>query len=237
MQLIEAIDLKLQALTLFDKTFNQDIGLYRYGIRVPILRKLVRTFQFPNLSKESILKEWSMVWNESKTYESMNIALYYYQSHNLSKGELKQIFKWVEHCTNWAHSDDLSKIIAQVTEEHPDWTLPTLKRWVNSDNFWKRRQALVGLIEYASKRKRILPFETYIESVLALIKDEEHYVQKAVGWTLREIYNLYPDKTWEFFEEHIAELSAIAFSSSTEKLPKEQKQELKERRKLARKKD
>jgi 3-methyladenine DNA glycosylase AlkD len=69
--------------------------------------------------------------------------------------------------------------------------------------------------------------------VEALLKDPEYYVQKGVGWTLREIYNLHPDATLEFIETNVKSISPAAWQASTEKLKPEIKQQLMVKRKSA----
>lgn len=63
-----------------------------------------------------------------------------------------------------------------------------------------------------------------------LLRDEHFYVQRGVGWALRECYNVEPAVTLKFLERQIDELSAIAFSASTEKLTAKEKAALKKLR-------
>ena len=129
-------------------------------------------------------------------------------------------------CDCWEHSDDLSKIYAQVVEDNPEWILPTLEKWNRARSPWKRRQSVVALIEYASKRRRVLPFSRLIQFVTPLLDDDDYYVQKGVGWTLREIYNVYPAETLRFIETNLLSLGANAYSAATEKIDKQTKSRL-----------
>jgi len=67
-----------------------------------------------------------------------------------------------------------------------------------------------------------------------LLNDDEYYVQKGIGWTLREIYNLYPEPTKNFIHENIQNISSIAYSAATQKLDKETKQQFNKYRKSQR---
>ena len=91
---------------------------------------------------------------------------------------------------------------------------------------WKRRQSVVELIEYARKRQRFLPFDLLINQVEQLLGDNDYYVQKGVGWTIREIGNAYPDQTRAFLEHNAARLSAQAWTSATRKMERQQKDAL-----------
>ena len=171
----------------------------RMMLRVPLVRaQLKEGYSFLDGSPSSILKIWDHIWKNSEWYEVMSQALHYYQGKDLNKAEFNKIKTWVNRCHCWEHSDDLSKIFADVVEENPDWILPTLEKWNSSASPWKRRQSVVALIEYASKRKSVLPFKQLISFVDNLLGDPEYYVQKGVGWTLREIGNVYPALTLKF---------------------------------------
>jgi 3-methyladenine DNA glycosylase AlkD len=100
----------------------------------------------------------------------------------------------MDRCGCWEHCDDLAKIYATVVEANPSWSMPSLKKWNCSGNPWKRRQSMVSLIEYARKRTRLLPFAELIAFVEPLLDDDEDYVQKGLGWTVREIGNAYPEE-------------------------------------------
>ncbi|MCO4784128.1 MAG: DNA alkylation repair protein [Candidatus Cloacimonetes bacterium] len=213
---------------------SSDLKVARLNIRVPVLRKLAKTrFSFSKDADLS-LQAWDYIWRNSPYFEAMSMALYNYQKRTLTQTEFSIVSQWVDRCSCWEHSDDLSKIYAQTLEENPTWVIPTLKSWNHSDNSWKRRQSLVSLLEYSSKRKIVLPFNDLISYVTPLLKDEEYYVQKGLGWTLREIYNVYPKDTLDFLTSNLNLLSSIAYSSSTEKLDKQTKSEFNLQRKLFR---
>lgn len=53
-------------------------------------------------------------------------ALYAYQHRELKQQEIATICQWIERCSCWEHSDDLSKIYATVVEENPNWMVPEI---------------------------------------------------------------------------------------------------------------
>lgn len=204
----------------------------RLHIRVPVVRAFVKErYSFFDLPREDIVRIWNHIWKNTEWYEVAHQALYYYQHRAINKGEFLKIKSWVSRCDCWEHSDDLSKIYAQVVEDNPDWILPIYEIWNRAKSPWKRRQSVVGLIEYASKRKSVLPFPDLIKFVEPLLNDEDYYVQKGVGWTLREIYNLYPVDTLGFIQTNVLTLHPLAYSSATEKLDKATKKKLNLKRK------
>lgn len=212
-----------------------DKGFSRCGRRVPEIRALLKDPLVKDIQRRrDALDVWNYVFLNTPSYEAASLALYAHQHRALTKTEFSKLKGWIERCDCWEHSDDLSKIYAETLEAQPEWVLPTLQKWNRARNPWKRRQSLVSLLEYAQKRKRVLPYEQLISLVLPLLADSEYYVQKGVGWTLREIYNVYPKETLAFFESEFADIDPIAWSAAVEKLDKGVRATLNEKRKKAR---
>ncbi len=215
---------------------KNETGLVSYKIRVPQLRqRLKETYSFSNLEPKTRLLIWDYIWKTSSCFEAMSLCLYAYQKKEpLKKTEVTKIITWASRITCWEHSDDLSKIYAQVIEDNPDFMLTQLQKWNSSKSLWKRRQSVVSLLEYAAKRNTVLPFKTMIAQVDNLILDKEYYVQKGLGWTLREIYNVYPEKTLKYIKENLFKISPIAYSAATEKIDKKTKANLNNERRAYR---
>ncbi|MFA4845317.1 MAG: DNA alkylation repair protein [Patescibacteria group bacterium] len=116
-------------------------------------------------------------------------------------------------------------------ERYPKLILPTLLQWNRSSNPWKRRASIVSTIYYASKKRKAPAIKTVLSLVEPLICDRDPYVQKAVGWQLREAYKLWPREILLFLNRHALDLSAISFSYATERLSVRDKDALKQRRK------
>lgn len=205
------------------------------GIRVPMVRALGKTgYDFTEtLSPGQIAGCWHHIFKSTDIYEVACQAIYFYQHKSLSKKEFDTVRKWINRCDCWEHSDDLSKIYAQVLEQQSHWVLPWYERWNTDVNPWKRRQSIVGLLEYAQKRRQVLPYKTLIGFVLPLLKDQDYYVQKGVGWTLREIYNVYPQETLSFIKHHLSAIDPLAYSAATEKLDQAAKVKLNAARKTS----
>ena len=129
------------------------------------------------------------------------------------------------------YSDSLSKIYTKILGQKPDEIYPTLVEWNASTDLWKRRQSVVSLLYYARTKKQFLPYKKIIPLIENLLHDEEYYVQKGVGWSLREVYNVYPEETWKFMLKNHKHIHSIAFSAAVEKLPLNLKEELKTLRK------
>lgn len=199
----------------------------------------------PVQSFEERIHFWSYVWKNSKHYHVMSQALNGFS--DLTKTEkstaqhkllLRELSSALSELDNWAHSDGLSSLLAMLLEEsHSEKELlerhlKLRDKWNQSKNFWERRQSIVSLLYYAERRKKYLSFKQMLKLLEPLVEDEAFYVQRGVGWTLRELYNVYPNESYDYMTKNIRRLSSIAFSAGTEKLSKPAKEKLKKLRKL-----
>ncbi|MDR3712777.1 MAG: DNA alkylation repair protein [Puia sp.] len=114
---------------------------------------------------------------------------------------------------------------------NPSPVYKQLKTWNLSANPWERRQSVVSLLEYDKKRKTVLPAAELLSMVEPLLGDEDYFVQKGVGWTLREIGNRYPGACWQFLLDHVTDIRPAAFTAAIEKLDPAKKERLKKLRK------
>lgn len=190
------------------------------GLTVPQSRNALKAgYSFLKLLPEQRLQVFDHIWNNSRFFEEMSQAIYYYEKKSLTPEEFKVIATWIDRCDNWAHSDGLSSIYARALEENPVLVLPVLKSWNKSTNLWKRRQSLVSLLYYHRARRQTQPFAVMISLVEQLLDDPEYYVQKGLGWTLREIYNCFPEPTLSFIRKNVRKIAPAAWQATTEKLP------------------
>lgn len=178
---------------------------------------------------------WDYIWRHSPTFEVITAAFAFADAHRAEAlaPRRKLLLRWVERSDNWATSDGLSSIYARLLEHDREAILPTLTAWSRSKNPWKRRQSLVALLYYSRGRDRskVLAYRDLIDFVERQLADSHYYVQKGVGWTIREIYNVYPRETVAWLKKNIRDLAAPAWQAATEKLPPATKNQLKAIRK------
>lgn len=208
------------------------------GVRVPVLNSVYKAPLLINsLAGAEAAEAWFSVWETSPLFEAMSLAQgHFTRKKNFANAlEYWPLFeKMIGRVENWAHSDTLSKLVAQCLEANEKRVFPTLQKWNSSKNPWEQRQSVVGLLYYASARKQCLPFSRLIPFVERHLENDHFFVKKGVGWTLRELHNVYPQETYAYLEKNIHRLSAYAFSASTEKMTPARKLSLKAKRMAAR---
>ena len=207
------------------------------GIRAPVLRQAVKQeFSFYSLPHEETLAVWDFIWKTSPYAEVMYAAVEYYelQSKKVIHPELWPVVRhWSERIENWAHADGLGVLYSRILERQHDEVYPQLVRWNKGDALWPRRLSLVSLIHYTGKNAVFLPPDAVLPLVENCLDDTRPYIQKAVGWVLREMDRAYPLEIGDFIKENIKALSGTAFSRAIDRRDKAQKSALRQMRKEA----
>ncbi len=210
------------------------------GLGTELQRQLAKAnYNLPS-DPHNDLPAFDLLYKRSKVFEMKNASLLMVDV-NYKKLDKQHLYKhmigWVDHVDNWAHSDYLSKFYTRFLEEEKlkNEFLTVLKKWNSDKNLWKRRQSLVALFYYARTKKTHPTFNTVKNLIETLLNDEEYFVQKAVGWCLRESYNVYPELTYKFAMNNFDKISSTAFSAACEKMTEKEKNTLKLKRKLHRK--
>lgn len=92
--------------------------------------------------------------------------------------------EWLIITKSWWDSVDMlaSHIVAALYLNYPDQTKDYINRWRLSDNIWLRRTALLYQLKFKQQTDEKLLFEIIKENQA----DNEFFIQKAIGWALRE---------------------------------------------------
>jgi 3-methyladenine DNA glycosylase AlkD len=190
-------------------------------------------YSFSELDHTTQKKIWNFIFKNAKTHEAMNQALMYFDARRdqLEPADWRVLKSWASRVENWVHSDTLCGIYSRLHEQYPELVYPQLLTWNRAKNPWLRRISIVSLIYYVSPNRKAPSVLRVFPLVTSLIRDKDPYVQKGVGWTLRECYKLRPESTFAFLKHYIKDLAPTSFSYATEKVTKKEKETLKKLRK------
>jgi len=203
---------------------------------VPMHRRASKhAYSFSNSPLEQQLAIWDQVWRNSDAFWVRAHAFFFLERNMNKSGALQTmwpiIVKWQDQVDDWPLCDALAKVYTKVLVVAPGKVYAQLKKWNKDHDPWKRRQSVVSLLYYSRTKKIHLPFSKIEKLVTVLLSDKEYYVQKGVGWTLREMYTVYPKETFPYFLKHIKSISSIAFTIAVEKMSAQLKAQLKVLRK------
>ncbi len=203
---------------------------------VPAHRKAARHgYSFADGTFSEQLLVWDHIWNNSNNFWVRVHATFFLERH-LKKAEhlaamWPVIVKWQDTVDDWGLCDALAKVYTKILVVSPEKVYGMLKRWNKDGSLWKRRQSVVSLLYYSRTKKTYLPFAQLEALITSLLADKEYYVQKGVGWALRELRNVYPKEAHAYLTKRVREISPIAFTISIEKMAEKEKNTLKALRK------
>jgi 3-methyladenine DNA glycosylase AlkD len=184
------------------------------------------------------LATWDQIWRNTDDFWVRAHAIFFLERHMRKTDTLKQmwpvVMKWQNNVSDWPLCDALAKIYTKILVVAPAKVYLTLKKWNKDGDLWKRRQSVVSLLYYSRTKRDYLAFDKIETLVTSLLKDKEYYVQKGVGWALRELYTVYPKQTFSYLINNIKLISSIAFTIAVEKMNADAKDKLKSLRKSKR---
>jgi len=107
--------------------------------------------------------------------------------------------RWVDAKTWWDVVDVLGpKVLGQYFSQFPDQRDRWVATWMKSPIFWHQRLCILFQLDYKSKTDLVLLSQV----ILALNTSKEFFIQKAIGWTLRQYARTDADWVREFVESN-----------------------------------
>jgi 3-methyladenine DNA glycosylase AlkD len=152
---------------------------------------------------------------------SFAISFIYLNKENFTPETFDRLGSWLENdIINWAHTDVLCGKALGCFLTNKIIGIERLKGWTESPSKWKRRAVPVTLIEVLNMD---IPLEKLFHIIEPLMLDGDKFVQKGLGWFLREAWKLHPEETEDFLLKWKDTCGRIIIQYATERMDKENK--------------
>ncbi len=119
---------------------------------------------------------------------------------NKKKWKKKDLSHFVQLATQkswWDSVDGIQgRLIGPYFEIFADELIPMTKKWNKSDNIWLQRLSIIAQLSFKEKTNEDLLFE----HILNRADSKEFFVQKAIGWSLRQYARTKPRVVWTFVQ-------------------------------------
>ena len=179
-----------------------------YGIKSPLRREiqkpfLAKSFLPPKTELEEIVKA---LWNKpQREYQFTAQELAFKYTQQFDKIDIALLEFMVTHKSWWDTVDYIAvKLIGAYFTRFPEQLDSFIDRWLASGNIWLQRCCL--LYQLKSKDKMDTQRLQYI--IQKLLGSKEFFINKAIGWVLREYSRTNPKWVREFTENNdLANLS------------------------------
>ncbi|UAA37684.1 DNA alkylation repair protein [Paraneptunicella aestuarii] len=150
-----------------------------------------------------ILQLWQSPHRE-EMYQALEVAERFRQ---FRTPEAMPLYEYlIETANNWDTLDWIAtKLVGDLVLKHPELE-SFLITWREHSSFWVRRAALLAQL----KHKKDTNLQLLADSITALMHEKEFFIQKAIGWVLRELAKTNPDWVSMFVNQHEAQLSGLS---------------------------
>ncbi len=180
------------------------------GVPKPELKTFMKPYL--NLTKKQDF-DWDFVylcWN--KLYrEAQYIGVEYVLMHSkqLGKDDLEHVKYLITHRSWWETVDSLDKVVGDIVLKEPS-LMDEMILWSVSDNIWVRRVAIDFQQEYKMQTNTEV-FEQIIKNNLG---SKEFFINKAIGWSLRDYSKVNPEWVVKFLNDNKSQLAPLSIKEA-----------------------
>lgn len=163
-----------------------------YGVRVPDVRKLAQLVHRAYRDDVDLCRSIALASWPQESREHRLFALFLLERLKLAPAEYWALgARFLQDVVTWEDCDQLcAAALGQALAADPQY-MDELEMWVEDENFWVRRAALVTAVYLRRSQLDAAVLHDLDRRALAmcarLLYDEEDYIRKAVDWTIREI--------------------------------------------------
>ncbi len=168
-----------------------------YGIKKPKLREISRPIlkELKSYPTEELYLLVQELWQENER-EMQYLALDILRKILIKREiEIKIIEELIITKSWWDSVDEFSNLTGEYFKN--DYNLELLNNWVDSENIWLNRSALLFQLNY----KKITNEELLQNFIHRLKHKKEFFIQKAIGWVLRQYSKTNPQWVIKLVEE------------------------------------
>lgn len=180
-------------------------------VRKTIQKKWMSTIPVPFTSQE----RWELIqelWqHEEREYHYVAIDwLNAWKKEWISVEDSNKLRWLIENNTWWDSVDAIaSNYLGKYAMKFPESAKEMVQEWRDDSNFWINRSCLIFQLKY----KKEVDFELLKSLIVQFQPNKEFFIQKAIGWSLRQYSKFEPDEVRKFVTE--IKLTGLAFREAT----------------------
>ncbi|MBP2243383.1 3-methyladenine DNA glycosylase AlkD [Cytobacillus eiseniae] len=156
------------------------------GIKTPERRRLVKQF----FDESNILKEdfqadivWALWEKDEREYQYAALDYIEKSMKRLNKQHLPFLEQLIVSKSWWDTVDMLApKPVGAIAREYPEVIAERIDGWAYGDHLWLRRSAILFQLKYKAQTDEELLYRYIVQNK----GSKEFFIQKAIGWALRE---------------------------------------------------
>ena len=154
------------------------------GLKKP--QRISLSKEFLDLKKKDKEVDWDFILKcyDMPEREFQYLAIDYMDKvKNLFKpNDMEKIEKLITTKSWWDTVDYINRIVGYIAMKYPRVKESTIQKWIYSDNIWLKRVSILFQLKYKDKTDT----EFLEKAILFNSQTDEFFINKAIGWALRE---------------------------------------------------
>ncbi len=114
----------------------------------------------------------------------------------------------------WENTDGFQNFLKKWFRDNPDYIKPFVLAFYNDENMWMRRLAIIAQLGM----KDLTDFGVMESAIKYNLKYENFFIQKAIGWALRDYSKVNKVAVSNFIDNHQSQLSNLAIREGSKYL-------------------
>jgi len=113
----------------------------------------------------------------------------------------------------WDTVDMQASLVGTLVLLHPQ-LLPEMNKWVEDENKWLKRSAIIFQLKYKEKTDEELLYQFCLKNA----SHEDFFIRKAIGWALREYSKTNPKSVKKFVSLNKGKLSPLSIKEALRRI-------------------
>lgn len=187
-------------------------GQFDYlGLSSPIRKTLSKPI-VTELSKEPRTIVYALIktlWNRpEREFHYLALDLYLKVAKKMMEEEDIVLLEWMICQHSWWDTIDFiaPKLVRLYFDKFPHKRDEIIDRWIKSENIWLQRSSLL----FQLKQKDEVDYAFMISTIERLTGTKEFFINKAIGWLLREHSKRIPEEIKAYIVSHQDQLSPLS---------------------------
>lgn len=189
-----------------------------FGLKSPLRNEIQKPFlaknKLPDID-EAIATMKLCFEDDHREMQYFGMELMIRYQKKLRKRDIDWI-EWMIRTKSWWDTVDLTatKLAGSYFQLFPEMITVKTNEWLKSGNIWLQRTALLFQLKY----KDLTDNDLLGKLIVSLLGSKEFFINKAIGWSLREYGKTNPDWVIQFVEQHESKLAPLSKKEALRRL-------------------
>lgn len=189
------------------------------GLPKPVTKELSKAFL--KLRKKDKEIDWDFIFEcygkSEREFHYLGLNYLAGVKKHLVLEDISKLEKLITTNSWWDSVDTVDGLVGHLVLKHPELKETVITDWMKSENIWLVRVAIDFQLSFKEKTDT----EFLSRAILHNCGSDEFFINKAIGWSLREYAKTNPDWVMDFLDEHESKLSSLSLREASKHLYKD----------------